>query len=123
MAEKFLRIVWKHSQRLTLLIEDLLSLSALETRQASGLSFEPVQLRACLERVIERLEPRISEKRAVVELDLPESVPPLQADAHRLDQVFFNLIENALKYGDSPQPVIRIQAAFAGEAVRVTGRG
>jgi two-component system phosphate regulon sensor histidine kinase PhoR len=120
VAEKFLRTVWKHNQRLTLLIEDLLSLSALETRQASGLSFEPVQLRVCLERVIERLEPRISEKRAVVELDLPESVPPLQADAHRLDQVFFNLIENALKYGEAPQPVIRIHAAFAGDAVRIT---
>ncbi len=120
VAEKFLRTVWKHNQRLTLLIEDLLSVSALETRQASGLTFEPVQLRASLERVIERLEPRIAEKRAALHLDIPENVPPLQADAHRLDQVFFNLIENALKYGEAAQPLIRIGARFEGEQVRVT---
>jgi two-component system phosphate regulon sensor histidine kinase PhoR len=120
VAEKFLRTAWKHNQRLTLLIEDLLSLSALENRQAAGLTFEPVQLRACLERVIERLEPRISEKRAMVELDLPDAVPPMQADALRLDQVFFNLIENALKYGEAAQPIIRIRACFEGEAVRIT---
>jgi two-component system phosphate regulon sensor histidine kinase PhoR len=120
VAEKFLRTVWKHNQRLTLLIEDLLSVSALETRQASGLTFEPVQLRACLERVIDRLEPRIAEKHAVLEVDVPEGVPPMQADAHRLDQVFFNLIENALKYGEAERPVIRIKACFAGEEVRIT---
>ena len=120
VAEKFLRTVWKHNQRLTLLIEDLLSLSALENRQAAGLTFESVQLRACLERVIDRLEPRIAEKSARIELEIPAGVPPMQADAHRLDQVFFNLIENALKYGEAAQPVIRIGARFAGEEVRVT---
>ncbi len=120
VAEKFLRTVWKHNQRLTLLIEDLLSLSALETRQASGLTFEPVHLRACLERVIDRLESRIAEKRAQIELELPEDAPPMQADAHRLDQVFFNLIENALKYGEAAQPVIRIRACFEGEEMRIT---
>ena len=119
-AEKFLRTVWKHNQRLTLLIEDLLSVSALETRQASGLTFEPVQLRACIERVIDRLEPRIAEKKAALQVDIPDGVPPMQADVHRLDQMFFNLIENALKYGEAARPVIRIQARFEGEEVRIT---
>lgn len=114
-AEKFLRVMWKHNQRLNLLIEDLLSLSQLETRHAAGLNFEPVPLRACLERVIERLEPNISEKGAVMHLAFPDSLLAIEADAHRLDQVFFNLIENALKYGDSVRPEIRISAELDGE--------
>ena len=114
-AEKFLQVMWKHNQRLKLLIEDLLSLSQLETRQAAGLNFEPVHLRACLERVIERLEPNIAEKGASVRLAFADSVPPIEADAHRMDQVFFNLIENALKYGDHTQPEIRISAEMDGE--------
>ncbi len=114
-AKKFLEVMWKHNQRLNLLIEDLLSLSELETKQASGLNFEPVQLRACLDRVIERLEPNISEKGAAVRLSLCDRMPPIEADAHRLDQVFFNLIENALKYGDSLRPVIQISAELDGE--------
>ncbi len=112
-AQKFLRVMWKHNERLNLLIEDLLSLSQLETRQAAGLNFESVQLRTCVERVIERLEPNISEKGASVRLTFSEAVPTIEADAHRMDQVFSNLIENALKYGDNARPEIRISAELA----------
>ncbi len=118
-AERFLHVMWKHNQRLTLLIEDLLSLSQIESRQAAGLRFERVGLRACLERVIERLESSIKEKGVTVCLDLPEHFPPIEADAHRLDQVFFNLIENALKYGGSEKPKICVHAEFSGEEARI----
>ena len=118
-AERFLKIMWKHNQRLTLLIEDLLSLSQIESRQAAGLQFERVDLRACLERVIERLEPAIAEKHAAVRLDLPDRLPPIEADAHRLDQVFFNLIENALKYGEAAHPEIHVRAQLTAEDVNI----
>ena len=120
VAEKFLNVMWKHNQRLTLLIEDLLSLSQLEGQRAAGLRFERVHLRACLERVIERLEPAITEKNATVRLALPDGLPPLEADPHRLDQVFFNLIENALKYGEALQPEISIGATLTGDEALVT---
>ncbi len=119
-AEKFLNVMWKHNQRLTLLIEDLLSLSQLEGQRAAGLRFESVGLRACLERVVERLEPAISEKSATVRLALPDDLPPLEGDPHRLDQVFFNLIENALKYGESARPEIVVEAAMVEDEAQVT---
>ncbi len=120
-AEKFLHVMSKHNQRLTLLIEDLLSLSQLEGQRAAGLQFEPVGLRACLERVIERLEPSITEKGATVQLALSDDLPPLEGDPHRLDQVFFNLIENALKYGEPNRPPeISIRAAVDGDAMLIT---
>ena len=100
-ARRFLNVMWKHGQRLHLLLEDLLTLARLENGGAAGvaLRFAPVDLRGCLERVIERLAPVIAEKHALVRLDLPADTPPIEGDAHRLDQVFFNLLDNALKHG------------------------
>ena len=77
MAEKSVNVMWKHNQRLMLLIEDLLSLSQLEGKQAAALHFEPTDLRLCAVRVVERLESAIAEKGAGVRLALP---PDLAAD-------------------------------------------
>lgn len=119
-ARRFLETMSRHGERLNLLIEDLLSLSQLESRPGAGLNFAPVDLRSCLERVIERLEPLIAEKRAEVALDLPRQAPEFEADAQRLDQVFLNLLENALKYaGDGGAPRIQVSAVFEAGAVQV----
>ena len=126
MAEKSLNVMWKNNQRLMLLIEDLLSLSQLEGKQAAALHFEPTDLRLCLVRVVERLEPAILEKGAGVQLALPPGLPMLEADPHRLDQVFFNLIENALKYGEAERREIVVGAEPCGEEfveVTVTDNG
>ena len=100
-ARRFLGVMWKHAQRLNLLLEDLLTLARLEAGGAAvvALRFAPVDLRACLDRVVERLAPVIAEKGACVHLDLPADPPRVEADAHRLDQAFFNLLDNALKHG------------------------
>ena len=121
VAEKFLGVMWKHNQRLTLLIEDLLSISQLEGQRASGLRFESVDLRTCLDRVVERLELAILEKNAEVHLVLPDTLPSLEGDPHRLDQVFFNLVENALKYGENTRPPeVTVAATVDGDDALVT---
>ena len=124
-AERFLRVMWKHNQRLTLLLDDLLSLSQIESRQGSGLQRERVDLRACLQRVIERLEATAAEKRATVRLEVPADAPTVEADPHRLDQVFFNLLENALKYGEAERPEILVRVEFTANeaAVAVADNG
>ena len=114
MAEKSLGVMWKNNQRLMLLIEDLLSLSQLEGKQSAALQFEPTDLRLCVVRVVERLEPAILEKGAGVRLALPPNLPLIEADPHRLDQVFFNLIENALKYGEAARREIVVGAEERG---------
>ncbi len=119
-AEKFLRVIWKHNERLTRLIEDLLSVSALEARDGPGLTLERIALRASLERVIERLEPRVRERGALVDLEAPENLPPVEGDALRLEQAFSNLIENALQHSDASPPKIRIRAQREGDDAVIT---
>ncbi|MFM1767757.1 MAG: hypothetical protein RJA22_286 [Verrucomicrobiota bacterium] len=96
-CEQFLRTIEKHTDRLTFLIEDLLTISRLESGQVA-LNLTGLHLRAEAARVIEDLHSRIAEKKARVSLDIPARLTAC-ADADRLHQVFFNLIENALKYG------------------------
>ncbi len=126
MTEKSLRVMWKNTQRLTGLIEDLLSLARLEGKGAGALHREAVDMRACVERVLERLEPAITAKGARVSLRWPSELPVVAADPHRLEQVFFNLVENALKYGEAVRREIVVEAVRWGEEfveVTVTDNG
>jgi two-component system, OmpR family, phosphate regulon sensor histidine kinase PhoR len=94
---RFLKTMHKHAQRLNVLIEDLLSLSRLESRRVS-LDFEPVDLRECVHKVIERLDTRIREVAAKIQINIPENLAQVEADAFRIEQVLYNLVDNALKH-------------------------
>lgn len=96
-AQKFLQTINKHTDRLTYLIEDLLTLSRLEGGQIS-LNRQAVGLAELAQQVIEDLETRAREQSVQVVNLIPETVE-VYADAERLQQVFFNLLENAIKYG------------------------
>ena len=118
MTVKALTVMQKHGQRLNLLVEDLLTISTFEHGRA-GLSVAPVPLLGCLRKIVDRLEPAITEKRAHIELAVDPDVV-VEADPNRLDQVFFNLLENALKYGPVEALGVRVTAALVPEYVEIT---
>lgn len=118
MTTQALNVMQKHGHRLNLLVEDLLTIATFEHGRA-GLSFASVSLVACLQKVVERLDPAIAEKRARVEIDIDVTVQ-VEADPSRLDQVFFNLLENALKYGPASGLVVRVTSAVEPDSVWVT---
>ena len=96
---RFLQIIDKHADRLTYLIEDLLTISKLESGQIV-LNAQRVNLREQTQRVLDDLRARASERQSTIENLLPDNLWA-QADADRLQQVLFNLVENAVKYGRS----------------------
>ena len=96
-AARFLRTIEKHANRLTFLIEDLLTISRLESGR-TVLSLQTVELREAVERVLEDLQTRTTDKRARLSNEVPANLAA-QADAERFQQVLYNLIENAIKYG------------------------
>jgi two-component system phosphate regulon sensor histidine kinase PhoR len=97
LAARFLKTIEKHTDRLTYLIEDLLTISRLESGQIV-MNLHPVDLRAEVQHVMEDLQARADEKKIKIENCLPAALIA-RADADRLQQVFFNLVENAIKYG------------------------
>lgn len=96
-ATRFLQTIEKHTDRLTYLIEDLLTISRLESGQIV-MNLHLVELREEAARVMDDLQARAAEKNVTLENLVPAGLSA-QADADRLQQVLFNLIENAIKYG------------------------
>jgi two-component system phosphate regulon sensor histidine kinase PhoR len=99
-ARQFLQTIQRHSHRLEALIADLLSISALESQQAR-LNFEPVPMQTAAQSVVDELARQAFEKFVAVSLEIPEHLPAVRADAQRLHQVLFNLLDNAIKYTPS----------------------
>ncbi len=90
----------KHSDRLLFLIEDLLAISRLESGQVA-LNIQRVDLHELAQRVLDDLAARAAARAATLVNRIPAE-QTVWADADRLQQVLFNLTENAIKYGKSP---------------------
>ncbi|MCC6234135.1 MAG: PAS domain-containing sensor histidine kinase [Verrucomicrobiales bacterium] len=94
---RFLQMIEKHSNRLTFLIEDLLTVSQLESgRIAMNLHWGDVH--RLVGRVLEDLASRAAE-RGITCVNEVAGPLPVRADFDRLQQVVSNLVDNAIKYG------------------------
>ena len=96
IAERFLKIIERNAERLDLLIQDLLTISALESGRMK-LDLQPVELRPLVEKVFSDLNAKAVGKNVRLVNELPKLTA--SADANRLDQVLANLVDNAIKYG------------------------
>jgi two-component system phosphate regulon sensor histidine kinase PhoR len=96
IVERFLKIIERNTQRLDLLIQDLLTISALESERIK-LNLQPVELRPLVEKVFSDLKPPAENKNVGLVSWLPELTAT--ADVNRLEQVLANLVDNAIKYG------------------------
>jgi two-component system phosphate regulon sensor histidine kinase PhoR len=103
VAERFLKIIERNTQRLDLLIQDLLTISALESERIK-LNFQPMELRPLVEKVFSDLKPPAENKNVELDSQLPELTAT--ADVNRLEQVLANLVDNAIKYGRAQGKVI-----------------
>jgi two-component system phosphate regulon sensor histidine kinase PhoR len=116
VAERFLKIIERNTQRLDLLIQDLLTISALESGRMK-LNLQPVNLRALVEKVFADLGSRAEIKKIKLVNELPELAAA--ADADRLDQVLANLVDNAIKYGRTEGKVIVGGKKNAGDRIEI----
>ena len=96
-ATRFLDIILKQSDRLNLILEDLLQLSQIESGQVR-FKREPVPLHAIVERTLPLIKPLAEKKGHQLSVRLPPELPPVMGDEERLVQVLTNLLDNAVKY-------------------------
>ena len=81
------------------LIEDLLDISRI-TRGQVRLEPTPVPLAAVLREAVEVVRPAADAKRIALDVDIDPFAGSVNADAARLQQVFWNLLTNAVKFTD-----------------------
>ena len=117
-AETWLRVMARNGDRLTLLIEDLLTLSHLEY-QSPRLDFRKVNLLEILHRVVERITPAIAEGRGRIVVEWSSAAEWADADSLRMEQVFENLLENAVRHAISDGIVVTLSAQSLGEEIEI----
>ena len=110
-ANQFLSIIDRHSERLSRLTEDLLVLSELESG-AQKLTLKPVEAEQLIQRVLEVFWDRSAKKKISLSYSFPSGLPLILGDYDRLQQLFINLVDNAVKYTHSGGSVT-ITAAHA----------
>jgi two-component system phosphate regulon sensor histidine kinase PhoR len=94
---RFLHTIDKHADRLTFLIEDLLTISKLESGQVT-LNLQPVNLYRVAAQVLEDLKSKAEDRQVTLLNHIPPTLQ-VHGDADRLQQVLANLVDNAIKYG------------------------
>lgn len=98
--EHFLKIMQDQTGRMARLIDDLLSLSRLEMKPYVRTG-TPLDVRGIVDSVVDSLGPLAAESGVTVEKRMPAGAPLVSGDRDELFQVFENLLENAIKYGQS----------------------
>ena len=125
-ARKFLEIVFRHTERLGRLTDDLTDLSNIELGRIS-LRIEPTDLTEVTESALAIIQPRAGSGRVTVKVSLPADMPEVLADRDRLAQILINLVDNAVKYTPAGGHVWveaqRLPSGMVEVAVRDTGVG
>ena len=125
-ARKFLEIVFRHTERLGRLTDDLTDLSNIELGKVS-LRLEPTSVADIVESTLAIISPRASAGQVKVEAHLPGDLPAVLADRDRLSQILINLVDNAVKYTPKGGQVVvegrTEQNGMVEVAVRDTGVG
>lgn len=106
---RFVSIIKSQVDRLTRLVENLLVVSRLEARQSKSI-YKAVKIGCIVENVLYNLQHKSKNHKLNVNI-LPE-LPPVWADADKLEQVMMNLVDNALKYSN-PGTTVDIYAGFS----------
>jgi two-component system phosphate regulon sensor histidine kinase PhoR len=118
-ATRFVEIISSHSERLTNLINDILTLSSLESKEAL-IELNPLDVSGTIAKGCMLLQERASQKNiTILNETVGGVVPRVLADQGRLEQVVVNLLENAIKYTPD-SGTIRLFTEDAGEFVKIS---
>ena len=115
---RILEIMERHSDRLNALVEDVLSLARLESPGAE-LELSEVDLPELLHSIMRDWEKRFAAKQLKSHLNFPGNLPLLQADENRLQEVIYNLLDNAVKYS-RPGGTVFLRAEVENDRVRIS---
>ena len=127
--KKILLSMADETMRMGRLIQDLRDLSLAEINELT-LHKEPADINVMLERAVSMLQPLCDEKDLTVQLNLSRDLPSLVIDIDRINQVIYNLLNNAIRYIErgcaitvSTLPVRVDGKSYAQVQIADTGKG
>jgi len=116
MAPKLIDGLHRNAERLARILADLLDLSRLDAGQYR-LEVTTVRVKALTEQSLTAVEPQAAARAVTIEVEIPDELA-VKADPKALDQIFVNLIDNAVKYTRTDGHVW-VAARAEGDTVRI----
>ncbi len=121
--KKYIEIITRHTDRLTDIVNDLLTLAELEEEEKVP-NLEEVDLKSLISRILKVFEQKLRGKENLdVHLDIRGDLSPIRADPFRLEQMFINLIDNAIKYTEQGEIRIVAEQVDSRVSIRIKDSG
>ena len=108
VQRRFLETIERNTTRLIGLVGDLLDLSRLEAGRVE-LEQQPLDTRGLVRGAVAAVSNLFDARGTQLEVEVPESVPPILGDRRRVEQILTNLLANAAKY-TPPGGVVQVAA-------------
>ncbi len=97
LAQQFLGVIINEADRMTRIVQDLLTLSKFDYGKME-MNISRFSFRRALEDVFEAVAIDAKNHRHTLTLDAPEALPAVNGDRERIEQVLMNIVSNAIKY-------------------------
>jgi two-component system phosphate regulon sensor histidine kinase PhoR len=102
--QRIIETLQRHSDRLNALVEDLLTLSRFEAGRIKT-EFSTIRMDAFFKQIVRDWTNRKNAGEVELTLEIDATLPAVDADAIRLEQVVLNLLDNAMAYSNPPRKV------------------
>ncbi|MCD6188532.1 MAG: response regulator [Desulfuromusa sp.] len=118
----YLEIIQQNGKKLLALINSILDLSKIE---AGKMDINPKKfsLQSSIETVMERLEPLAAEKGVTLHQEIPATLPQIENDEIRVDQILQNLIGNAIKFTADGRVTVSVESDSEKVTIQVADTG
>ncbi len=110
------------AERLASLVNDILDFSKLQAGRVD-LFLEEINLRDRITGLVSLAHGLVGEKKITLSHDIPEDLPSIIGDRHRIEQIMLNIIGNAIKFTESGEVRVRARAEDGGVVIEVSDTG
>jgi two-component system phosphate regulon sensor histidine kinase PhoR len=118
---RYLNIIRNHTDRLINLVSDLQTLSQLE--RLPELNLQEINLLTFFENIRALYLQNLQERGLTFEIEADADIPRLEVDPFKFEQIFINLIDNALRYTSEGGIVIRIRQHLQSLLIEICDTG
>jgi two-component system phosphate regulon sensor histidine kinase PhoR len=115
--DDFLNIIDTHSRRLANLVNDILSLTQIESHEIK-MNFLPVSIKEIIDDIWVLYKNKAESENRSFEINIPPKLPPVSADPEWITLAFSNLVDNALKF-TRPNGQIKVEAEETDNFIRI----
>jgi two-component system phosphate regulon sensor histidine kinase PhoR len=105
--KKYISIIQNHTNRLINIVNDLLAISSLEGKSVN-LEVADINIKSLLESTKFSFEQKLKAKGLTLSINLDPTIETFKGDEFKMEQVFINLIDNAIKYTETGGIVVNV---------------